>query len=276
MPQRASHYVHGTDPVEQARLTRLNDFLNVGTLRELALKGGERILDVGAGLGQLSRAMARAAGPSGMVVAVERNAAQLAEAERQARAAGEVRLIDLRCGDARELPLTHAEWGTFDVAHARFLLEHVPDPEAVVAAMVRAVRPGGRVALADDDHAVFRVWPEPAGFRAVWDAYCRSYERAGNDPYIGRRLPALLRAAGALPRRCTWIFFGACAGEAAFPLLVENLATILDQAAAPLADLGVSADDLARTTAEVRALVRHGGAALWYAMAWAEGLRPAA
>ena len=276
MPQRASHYVHGTDRVEQARLTRLNEVLNVGTLRELALKGGERILDVGAGLGQLSRAMARAAGPRGMVVAVERNAAQLAEAERQARAAGEVRLIDLRCGDARELPLTQAEWGTFDVAHARFLLEHVPDPDAVVAAMVRAVRPGGRVALADDDHAVLRVWPEPAGFRGVWEAYCKSYERAGNDPYIGRRLPALLRAAGALPRRCTWIFFGACAGEPAFPLLVENLATILDQAQAPLAHLGVSAADLARTTAEVRALVRHEGAALWYAMAWAEGLRPVA
>jgi SAM-dependent methyltransferase len=275
MTERPSHYVHGTAGEEQARLTRLNDLLNAGTLRELALQGGERILDVGAGLGQLSRAMARAAEPGGKVVGVERSAEQLAEAERLAHAAGEVRLVDLRCGDARELPITDAEWGSFDVAHARFLLEHVPDPEAVVAAMVRAVRPGGRVVLADDDHGVLRAWPEPAGLRPVWEAYCRSYDRAGNDPYVGRRLPALLQAAGVPPRRCTWIFFGACAGDPAFPLLVENLATILDQAEAPLAGVGVTHAELARATAEVRALALREGAALWYAMAYAEGMKAA-
>src|SRR5919204_6304834 len=122
MPERPAHYVHGTDPEEQARLTRLNDILNAGTLRELALAGGERVLDVGAGLGQLSRAMARATGSR--VVAVERSPEQRAEALRQARAAGEEGLVELRAGDARELPLTRAEWGSFDVAHTRFLLEH--------------------------------------------------------------------------------------------------------------------------------------------------------
>ena len=35
------------------------------------------------------------------------------------------------------------EWGTFDLVHARFLLEHVSDPLAVVRSMARAVRPGG-------------------------------------------------------------------------------------------------------------------------------------
>jgi len=55
----ASEYLHGGDPEEQVRLSLLNDLLNVGSLRELNLHGGERILDVGSGLGQLSRAMAR-------------------------------------------------------------------------------------------------------------------------------------------------------------------------------------------------------------------------
>jgi ubiquinone/menaquinone biosynthesis C-methylase UbiE len=273
MPERRSNYIHGTDGEEQARLTRLNEVLNAGTLRELALKPGEQILDVGAGLGQLSRAMARAVGRTGKVIGVERSAEQIAEAERQARAAGEALLVDLRRGDARDPPLTPAEWGTFDVAHARFVLEHVPDPEAVVAAMVRAVRPGGRVVLADDDHEVYRTWPEPPSFAAVWRAYCQSYRTAGNDPYVGRRLPELLHAAGASPRRCTWIFFGACAGDPAFPLLVENLATILAQAAAPLAKEGVTPGDLARATSEVRALSGRPGAALWYGMSYAEGVK---
>src|SRR5262245_56998718 len=54
-------YIHGTDPEEQARLTRLNQLLNQRSVEEIALCGGERILDLGSGLGQLSRALARAA-----------------------------------------------------------------------------------------------------------------------------------------------------------------------------------------------------------------------
>src|SRR5688572_30181111 len=99
----SSEYIHGTAPEEQARLSVLNDLLNVGSLRELHLQGGERILDIGSGLGQLSRAMARVSGVR--VVGVERSADQIAEAERQAAQAGEVTLAEFRRGDALHLPL---------------------------------------------------------------------------------------------------------------------------------------------------------------------------
>lgn len=39
---------------------------------------------------------------------------------------------EFRQGDARKLPLRKEEWGTFDVVHTRFMLEHVPDPMDVV------------------------------------------------------------------------------------------------------------------------------------------------
>jgi ubiquinone/menaquinone biosynthesis C-methylase UbiE len=274
MTEHASRYVHGTEPDEQARLSRLNELLNAASMRALELRGGEKVLDVGAGLGQLARAMARAVAPSGRVVGVERSAEQLAEAARQARAADEDGLVDFRRGDARALPLGPAERGSFDVAHARFLLEHVPEPEAVVAEMVAAVRPGGRVVLSDDDHDVLRLHPEPPGLWPVWEAYCRSYDRAGNDPYVGRRLPALLHAAGAVPRRASWLPFGTCAGDPSFPLFAENLAFIVEQAAGPIAATGlVTAEDVARAAREVRAWAHRPDAVLWYAVAWAEGIR---
>ena len=58
----SKRYIHGSASVEQGRLSRLNDLLNLASLRELDLKGGERILDVGSGIGQLTRAMAKRAG----------------------------------------------------------------------------------------------------------------------------------------------------------------------------------------------------------------------
>ena len=207
-----SRYLHGTAPEEQRRLARLNELLNEASLRELRLRGGEKILEVGSGLGQFARLMRRAAGNDGSLLGIERNEEQIAEALRRAREDGEEGLVDFRQGDALALPLREDEWGSFDLAHARFLLEHVSDPLAVVRGMVRAVRPGGRIVLADDDHDLLRLWPDLPEFRPVWEAYVQSFQELGNDPFVGRRLVSLLHAGGAAPKRNTWVFFGSCSG----------------------------------------------------------------
>jgi SAM-dependent methyltransferase len=270
-----SSYIHGSTPIEQQRLALLNDLMNGASLHELALLGEESVLDVGSGLGQLTVAMARVVGPGARVVGVERDPRQLAEAIRRARSQGENGHMDLREGDALALPLCPEEWGTFDVAHARFLLEHVADPLAVVQGMVRAVRPGGRVVLEDDDHAVIRLWPEPAGFATIWQAYVRTYDRLGNDPYIGRRLVALLHEAGAVPSRNTWIFFGGCSGQPTFEALAHNMLAILEGVRATLlAQSLVDAETFDTGIAGIRTWMHRPDAALWFSICWAEGVRP--
>ncbi len=273
--QSPGNYIHGSAPDEQRRLSRLNDLLNEASLTELGLRGGEAILDVGSGIGQFTRAMARAAGSRGRVIGIERDAGQLEEARRQAAAAGESDLVEFRPGDALDLPLRADEWGTFDVAHTRFLLEHVADPLAVVRGMVRAVRPGGRIVLADDDHDILRLWPEPPGFRPIWHAYIRSYDRMGNDPYVGRRLVSLLHEAGAIPTRNNWVFFGGCTGSAAFIDIVENLAKIL-LGARPLilATAHVNEQAFDQAIDSLKDWSRRPDAAFWFAMCWADGVRP--
>lgn len=269
-----SQYLHGTAPREQQRLSRLNELLNAMALRELALQGGEKILDVGSGLGQLTRAMARQAGVA--VIGIERSEEQLAEARRQAALAGEESLVEFRQGSAEDLPLAEAEWGTFDVVHTRFLLEHVPDPQAVVDRMVGAARPGGRIILSDDTHDTHRLWPEPPGLGRLWEAYLRTYDRVGNDPLVGHRLVSLLVQAGAMPVRNTWLFFGACAGQAELlAAYVENLVRILEGVREPILALGefdpVSFNDCLDA---IRNWGQRPDAAYWYAIAWAEGIRP--
>jgi cyclopropane fatty-acyl-phospholipid synthase-like methyltransferase len=94
-------YVHGTAPDEQKRLTRLNGLINEACLRPLAPRPGERFVDFGAGLGQMSRAIARAAGAK--VLGIERSAEQIAEAMRQARADGvPMRRSGTRCPGWKE------------------------------------------------------------------------------------------------------------------------------------------------------------------------------
>ena len=266
----SSHYAHGTDPAEQQRLTAMNRLLNDAFVAQAGLAEGERVLDFGAGLGQLSRAMAKVTGVP--VVGLERSDAQIREAKAQAASEGESHLIDMRQGSVEAPPLGVDEWGSFDVAHARFLLEHVPDPLTVVRTMVRAVRRGGRIILADDDYDVMRLWPEPPGLAPVWQAYQRTYDRHRNDPIVGRRLVQLLHQAGAQPRRNTWVFFGGCAGHPDFEGYALNLAKIIEEAVDEIADTGTPPESVHAALEALSIWRKRPDAAMWHGISWAEGV----
>lgn len=271
--QESSRYIHGSADEEQRRLSALNDYLNARYLPELRLRAGERVLDLAAGLGQLSRAIARAVQPGGGVVGIERDERQLGEARRLAATAGEADLVDLRLGDVLAPPLAAGEWGSFDVVHTRFLLEHVPDPQAVVRIMASAARPGGRLLLSDDDHAILRLWPEPPGYAAVWQAYVESYRALGNDPFVGARLPALLVGAGVTPTRITSIFVGACAGSTDFPFISHNFEMLIVGARDVILQTGcIDAAGLDAGLAAYRAWCARPDAALWFSFPLAEGI----
>jgi len=273
--EEGGEYIHGTDSDEQQRLSLLNDLMNDTSLAAMELKGGERVLDVGSGLGQLTSQIARAIGPDGRVVGIERDDTQLSTARENVKVAGTDERIDFRQGEAVDFPLSDGEWGSFDLVHARFLLEHVPDPQAVVNSMVRAAKPGGRIVLEDDDHDLLRLWPEPDGVYDVWRAYIESYKKLGNDPFVGRQLISLLHNAGAEPLRNDWHFFGSCSGSTTFRGFVENFVGVVEGARKTVIELTSMTEE--RYDAAIEEFQKWGGrsdAALWYCTFWAQGRRP--
>jgi len=273
MSDTAPSYVHGTHPEEQRRLEDMNALINANSLAAMAPQPGERLIDFGSGLGQFARAVARSTGVPAL--GIERSDAQRGRAVALAAAANEQALVEFRAGEATAPPLVPLEQGTFDIAHARFLLEHVPDPLAVVRAMAAAVKSGGRVVLEDDDHAMFRPWPEPPGVMLVWHAYVRTYDRLGNDPYVGRRLVQLLAQAGLVPTRSLLLPFGASSGDPAFVPFVRNLADVFRGARNPiLATCGVTEDEFDLALRSLAEYERRGDAALWYTASWAEARKP--
>ncbi|MEA2554652.1 MAG: hypothetical protein QOJ65_2828 [Fimbriimonadaceae bacterium] len=274
MAAEESTYIHGTQPEEQRRLSAMNETINESFLRELNLQGGECILDVGSGLGQFSRAMARHV-QGCRVLGIERSSEQIAQAIKMAAEAGDLDKVDFRGGDAMNLSLKDDEWGTFDLAHTRFLLEHVRDPLAVVRGMVKAVKPGGRLVLADDDHQVFRVWPEPPGWSSMWEAYVHSYEKLGNDPFVGRRLVSLLHQAGAKPVRNTWVFFGGCSGQPIFARHCKNIHDILAMAKKTIVEeMFFEETYFDQSLANFLEWSQRPDSSMWYGISWAEGVRP--
>lgn len=180
-----SIYIHGTDPSEQGRLAALNRLTNEPFVRFLGVTPGARVLEVGSGLGILASAVAAAA-EGVRVVGVERAPAQLAAVVRDPR-------VEYVLGDAHHLEFPDA---SFDLVYGRYILEHVADPERVVAEMRRVARPGARVAVCENDVSLMRVDPPCPAFEEVWRIFERHQAALGGDALIGRRLYRLFRDAG--------------------------------------------------------------------------------
>lgn len=273
----SDRYIHGTHREEQQRLGLLNRILNERSLAELAVQPGDRVLEMGAGTGLFAIELARAVGPvrsGGRVLAVERSPEQIATARAAAHEAWVGDVLELREGDANAPPLAEDEWSSFDLVHARFLLEHLADPLVAVRHMVAAAKPGGRIVLADDDHDQLRLWPPAERFSELWQVYFRHYESLGNDPFVGRKLVALLHAAGARPERNTLVFFGGCAGQPSFPAVVDNLAGVVESSRTSLIDAGLVDEASYRAAQEeLGEWARRDDASLWYGLNWAEGVR---
>ncbi len=175
-------YIHGTSASEQKRLADLNEATNARFRSYLDGHGVQRVLELGSGLGLLTREVADSL-PSAHVVGIEFSAQQLA------RAPQGVPNLEFRQGDVHALPF---EDGTFEIVYARYVLEHVREPAQVLREAHRVLAPGGRIVLQENDISLTRLDPPVPAFDAVWRAFARLQARLGGDPHIGTKLYRLL------------------------------------------------------------------------------------
>jgi len=126
----------------------MNDLMSAGlhrawkayTVLVANLKGGEQVLDIAGGTGDLARAFARCVGSNGRVVHTDINEAMLR--------VGRERLIDqgvllptMVC-NAEHLPFTDNH---FDLVSVAFGLRNMTHKEAALAEMARVLKPRGRL-----------------------------------------------------------------------------------------------------------------------------------
>ena len=145
----------------------MNDLMSLGLHRAwkrfaLELSGvrtGSRVLDVACGSGDLARAFAKRAGPTGQVWMTDINPAMLG--------VGRDRMLDaglfapMALCDAEKLPFPDA---TFDCVSVAFGLRNMTHKDRALAEMARVTRPGGRVLVLEFS----RVWKP---LERAYDAY---------------------------------------------------------------------------------------------------------
>jgi SAM-dependent methyltransferase len=146
-------------------------------LERLSIGPGWRCVDVGAGGGDVSVALAEIVGRDGRVYAVDSDPRARDEAAAAAAAFSQVLAIT-QAGEDLLLP------ELVDLAFCRFLLMHVLAPARVLDRMRQAVRPGGYLVAQEPVTSAGRV-----GGSALSMPDAR-------HPDVGALLPALVRDAG--------------------------------------------------------------------------------
>jgi ubiquinone/menaquinone biosynthesis C-methylase UbiE len=155
---------------------------------------GARVIDIGCGPGRVTVPLARAVGPGGAVIALDVQAAMLAKVAAYAKkeAIANIQLIQ---SDVRSARIGH---DTLDAAVMVTVLGELPDAPPVLAAIYSALKPGGRLLVAEtifDPHFVsrrrLRKMAQAAGF----------VERAYSGSVFGYNLTFERPRATVAPRR---------------------------------------------------------------------------
>jgi SAM-dependent methyltransferase len=96
-------------------------------------------------------------------------------------------------GDGARMPFPDA---SFDRVHASWVLEHIAQPQHVLAEVHRILAPGGECFFLEVDNATLRLVPASAEIQLALERLNQAQLAGGGDPFIGRKLEGLLRAAG--------------------------------------------------------------------------------
>jgi SAM-dependent methyltransferase len=156
----------------------------------LALRPGERLLDVGCGVGDALCVLVDDLRPGGSGLGLDASEAMLTAARDHA-ASNAVTEVEFRSGDAVSLDVPDS---SFDACRSERMLQWVPEMELAVGEMVRALRPGGRLSLIDTDWRTFAPdMPDTRAYRAVTKGL---YEQRGPSAAAGARLLNICRDLG--------------------------------------------------------------------------------
>jgi SAM-dependent methyltransferase len=150
-------------------------------LRRVHIARRRRVLDLGTGYGAVVPELVRRAGER--VVALDRVWGALRE---QSQFAGAARVA----GDAVHLPLIS---NSLDLVFSQLTLLWITPLTAAIAEIWRALMPGGDLVALEPDYGGMIEYPTEIESRPLWLA---GLQRAGADPYVGRKLPGLLARQG--------------------------------------------------------------------------------
>jgi SAM-dependent methyltransferase len=193
-------YALGTNDAEIVRLGVQHKIWSASAFaiwERAGIAAGATVLDIGCGPGYTSYDLAGVVTSKGKVIAIDESTRFIEHLKARLRHDTDIP-IDARVGDVQKLDLPA---NSIDAAYQRWVLCFVPDPEAVIRGVAKALKPGGTFAIQDYmNYEGVLLAPESKAFRRFMAVVSGAWNERGGDTKVGLRLPALLAKHGLTPR----------------------------------------------------------------------------
>lgn len=165
--------------------------IEAGILRSAGIKASHDVLELGCGPGFVSDLLAELA-PEGSLHAIEPSPTLLAQVEGNVRNKPARGLFPIQAF-GNNLPIPD---NSIDFSYARFVLQHIPQPDAVVSEIHRVMRPGGHFCAVDSDDGLVIFHPEDSRVSKILNTAQTTQAAQGGDRFIGRKLQHMMTQAG--------------------------------------------------------------------------------
>ena len=184
------NYVHGYSERESMRLADQANTLSALLHHDTAYSAGSRVLEAGCGVGAQTVTLA-ASSPEAEIISIDVSPESLEVARERVTEAG-FSNVTFQQGDIFNLNFSP---DSFDHIFVCFVLEHLPNPAAVLSHLKRVLKPGGTITVIEGDHGSTYFHPESEYARRAIACLVELQACGGGNSLIGRQLYPLLTSA---------------------------------------------------------------------------------
>ena len=180
--------IEETRRLEKRTAFRMEEFTRA--IKDLRLKKGARILEIGSGTGYRSSVLAQHF-TTASVLGVDISAHL-------------VNLSTIKYRDVKNLQFANYDLNhffktnilKFDLIYMRLVLQHLSSPQKAINICYQLLRRGGTLIVEDVDRQMMVISPSIPSWEINYANAIQSQRECGGDPMVGRKIPSFLRLSG--------------------------------------------------------------------------------
>jgi ubiquinone/menaquinone biosynthesis C-methylase UbiE len=187
-----THYLHGFDEIEQARLVSQAKVLEDKIFEKIDFNNPKTILEIGCGVGAQSEILLNRY-PTAHLTGIELSEVQLNTAHAYLASKFTKERYALHQMNAEQMNFAD---NSFDAIYICWVLEHVSHPLNVLKEAYRVLKPNGIIYCTEVQNNHLHLEPYSSFLMTYWDNYNQLQLDMGGDPFVGVKMGHLLADAG--------------------------------------------------------------------------------
>lgn len=183
--------IHNQDTERLRGQAHVVEEMEADILRDRGIQLNSKIIEIGCGPGYITNLLSHLS-PKGTILAADYAYSLVSQVYKNVSTPPSNGLYTV-CAKGGSLPVKES-WADF--CYSRFILQHVPEPDAVINESLRVLAPEGMLCVVDSDDGLVIDYPTDKRLADLLKSAQEIQAEKGGDRFIGRKISRMLNVAG--------------------------------------------------------------------------------